>query len=287
MLRASLGEGDMTTDIYLFGRTAAELARLARQAALVEPETEELFIRAGITSGMHVLEIGSGAGDVAILAGRLVRPDGSVLGVEGSPASAELANHRALAAANVGVRVEVGDLNTYQPSRSFDALIGRFILPYLADPAGTLRRLSAHVRPGGAIAFMEFDVTRIESVPKMRLFTEAASWIMRAFEGSGISPSFGSSLGSVFRDAGLPWPYMTSFQKASCGPAGTYWLLAETVRTLLPQIVALGIATGDEVDIDTLFDRLREEAVAARATVYSPRWVGAWANLPVGGSASG
>jgi hypothetical protein len=64
----------MATNTYLFGRSAGELQRLARQAALVEPETEELFLRSGIIAGMNVLEIGSGAGDVAMLAGRMVRP---------------------------------------------------------------------------------------------------------------------------------------------------------------------------------------------------------------------
>src|SRR5271155_2711015 len=106
------GGNEMATDTYLFGRSAGELQRLARQAALVEPETEELFLRSGITAGMHVLEIGSGAGDVAILAGRLVRPNGSVLGVERSAYSVGLATDRVAAAANVKVRFEVGDINS-------------------------------------------------------------------------------------------------------------------------------------------------------------------------------
>jgi SAM-dependent methyltransferase len=224
----------VSTDSYMFGRSTGELQRLARQAALVEPETEELFLRSGITAGMRVLEIGSGAGDVAILAGRLVRPNGSVHGIERSADSVSLATGRAAAAANVETRFEVGDINTYQPSTIYDALVGRFVLPYLDDPPNVLRRLASCVRPGGVIAFMEFDVTRIGSVPEAPLFQAMAAWIKGAFEGSGIDPGLGSSLGAIFRDAGLPWPHMTSFQKASCGPDGFYWLFAETVRTLLP-----------------------------------------------------
>ena len=271
----------MTNDNYMFGRSARELRRLAQQAALVEPETEELFRRAGITAGMHVLDIGSGAGDVAMLAGRLVRPTGTVHGVERSADSVALATNRAAAAANIAVRFEEGDLDTYQPSFRYDALIGRFVLPYLTDPPGALRRLASHVRPGGVIAFMEFDVTRISSTPEAPLFASVASWITGAFEGIGIDPALGSSLGAVFRDAALPWPHMTSFQKASCGPDGFYWLFAETVRTLLPHIVHLGIATAEKVDVETLATRLRDEAVSARLTVFSPRWVGAWVRVPM------
>jgi tRNA A58 N-methylase Trm61 len=66
---------------YLLGQSEGELRRLARRSALIEPETEDLFRRFGITAGMHVLEIGSGAGDVTMLGGRLVRPNGTVLGI--------------------------------------------------------------------------------------------------------------------------------------------------------------------------------------------------------------
>ena len=129
---------------------------------------------------------------------------------------------------------------------------------------------------------MEFDVTRISSVPEAPLFATMAAWIKRAFEGSGINPSLGSSLAAVFRDAGLHWPYMTSYQKACCGPDGFYWLFAETVRTLLPHIVRLGLATAEQVDVESLAARLREEAVATRLTTFSPSWVGAWVRKPLG-----
>jgi SAM-dependent methyltransferase len=273
----------MSASSYLFGESTGELQRLARQAALVEPETEELFRRAGITAGMHVLDIGSGAGDVALLMGRLVRPGGSVLGIERSADSIALATQRVAAAANVPVRFEMGNLNTYEPAAAYDAVVGRFVLPYLADPPGVLRRLASYVRPGGIIALMEFDVTRIESVPEAPLFRTIATWIRQAFEGSGIDPALGFRLGAVFRDAGLPWPHMSSFQKASGGPDGFYWLFAETVRTLLPQIERLGLASAEQVDIDSLAGRLRDEAIATRLTAFSPRWVGAWVRVSVPG----
>jgi SAM-dependent methyltransferase len=271
----------MATDTYIFGQSAGELQRLTRQAALFEPETEDLFRRAGITAGMHVLDIGSGAGDVALLVGRLVRPGGSVVGIEQSADSITLATRRAEAFGNVPVRFEVGELNTYEPSATYDAVVGRFVLPYLADPPGVLRRLAAHVRPGGVIAFMEFDLTRRESVPEAPLYHTVVTWITRAFEASGTNPALGSSLAALFRDAGLPWPSLMSFQKASCGPDGDYWALADQVRILLPQIERLGLASAEQVDIASLESRLREEAIATRLTAFLARIVGAWVRVPV------
>jgi hypothetical protein len=60
----------------------------------------------------------------------------------------------------------------------------------------------------------------------------------------------------------------------------SYEWLAETVRTLLPMIVQTGVATKEEIDIDTLADRLREDVVGGRGVVYSPVYVGAWTRKP-------
>jgi ubiquinone/menaquinone biosynthesis C-methylase UbiE len=264
---------------YILGHSTVEFWRLARQAGLAERETEELFRTAGISAGMQVLEIGSGAGDVAMLVGRLVRPGGSVHGIEQHADSAALAAERVAAVGNVSVRFEIGNLESYAPTGGYDALVGRFVLPYLSNPSATLRHLASCLNPGAVIAFMEFDATKISSVPESLLVRRVCDWITEAFKES-INPSLGSSLGAIFHSAGLPWPQMTSFQKVCCGPDGFYWWLAELVRAVLPNIVRLGLATAEEVDIDTLETRLQEEAVAKQLTLFGPRWVGAWTRLP-------
>ena len=103
----------MPPNDYFPGHTTEEFQRLTRQAGLAERETEELFRIAGISAGMQVLEIGSGAGDVAMLAGRLVHSNGSVLGIEQHADSAALAAERVAAVGNVNVRFEVGNLDSY------------------------------------------------------------------------------------------------------------------------------------------------------------------------------
>jgi hypothetical protein len=61
------------------------------------------------------------------------------------------------------------------------------------------------------------------------------------------------------------------------GPdSGAYQYAAETMRTLLPLIVKLGIATAEEVDVDTLAARLRDETVAAGASIVPAFMIGAW-----------
>ena len=80
---------------YALGRSGAEEQRLQRQAMFLAPVTRRLFAAAGIGPGMKVLDIGSGAGDVALLAAERVGLHGRVIGVDMHPALVETARRRA------------------------------------------------------------------------------------------------------------------------------------------------------------------------------------------------
>src|SRR5260370_13452967 len=75
------------TPPYTLGSTDAEHERLIRQAAHLAPYTERFFRDTVIASRQRVLDIGSGVGDVAMLAAQLVRPSGEVVGIERDPRS--------------------------------------------------------------------------------------------------------------------------------------------------------------------------------------------------------
>ena len=68
-------------DAYVLGHTVDEFDRLIEQAAFLGELTEHMLIHAGLGHGIHVLDIGCGAGDVQFLAARLVGAEGHVIGV--------------------------------------------------------------------------------------------------------------------------------------------------------------------------------------------------------------
>ena len=76
---------DRAASAYVLGHSERELERLRLQAQLIDPITRQFLIEAGIAPGMRVLDVGCGAGDVALLAADLVGPTGQVVGVD-SPA---------------------------------------------------------------------------------------------------------------------------------------------------------------------------------------------------------
>jgi 2-polyprenyl-3-methyl-5-hydroxy-6-metoxy-1,4-benzoquinol methylase len=265
---------------YPLGYSEQEARRLAEQGALLEEFTAELFQRAGLRQGMQVLDIGCGVGDVALLAARLVGPQGAVLGIDRAASSVETARARASALGVGHARFEQADLTNFGTGQTFDALVGRLVLLYLPDSAATLRRLSGYLRPGGIIAFQEFDMSATSQVPASELFLEVRGWLLSAFAAAGAQLDMGTKLYSCFLHAGLPPPHMTAATPVACGPAtGGYAYVVAVLRSLLPLIERTGIATAAQIDIDTLAERMRDDAIARERVLFLPRVVGAWTAL--------
>jgi SAM-dependent methyltransferase len=223
-------------------------------------------------------------GDVSLLAARLVGPKGAVLGIDRAASSVQTARGRATALGVAHARFEQADLASFETDQTFDALAGRLVLLYLPDPAGTLRRLSHYLRPGGIVACQEFDMTATSQVPPGELFVKVRSWVLAAFTAAGAELDMGTKLYSSFLRAGFPPPDMAAATPIVCGPAPTgYGYLVGVLRSLLPLIERTGIASAAEIDIDTLAMRMHEDALIHERVMFLPRVVGAWTALPLSG----
>src|SRR5258706_12141755 len=126
---------------YVLGHSERELARLRAQARLIDPITRRFLLEAGIDSGMRVLDVGSGAGDVAFVAAELVGETGEVVGVDRSSAALTVARDRASERGLANVSFLQGDPASMAFGRPFDAAIGRYVLQFQSDPVGMLRKI--------------------------------------------------------------------------------------------------------------------------------------------------
>ena len=267
---------------YALGHSSRELDRLSFQGTVFAPYTRHVLMEAGLTAGMRVLDVGSGGGDVSFLAAELVGSNGCVVGVDRSAAAVARARTRAIRRNIPNVAFEVGDAATMHFDRPFDAIIGRFVLMYQDDPVTSLRNMVRHVREGGVVAFQEADTTTCRSWPVVPTFDAAAGWLSEALRGSGARPELGLEMHSLFLDCGLPGPSMrmdTFVSGEENSPV--YKLLAEAVRSLVPTLEKLNIASAAQVEIETLTDRMRTEVLAKRAVAMSYGLVGAWAKKPL------
>jgi ubiquinone/menaquinone biosynthesis C-methylase UbiE len=269
---------------YVLGYSEHEQKRLLMQARILRGWTERFFRAAGIGPGMRVLDLGCGMGDVSLLAAGLVGPTGSVLGIDRDEAALGKARERAAQqGCSAWVNFVQADLNDFQSEQPLDAVVGRYILLYQSDPVGTVRRLAVLVRSGGLLVFHEFDfgspvIMWPEPPP---LWQRSIQLLAEAFRRTGATPEFGLRLTRTFLDAGLPWPTILAEVPIGGEPGSyVYGWLAEAIRSALPRIEQFHLATAEELQIDTLAQRLEAEAVACRVQLIGPTQFGAWARKP-------
>jgi SAM-dependent methyltransferase len=267
------------TPDYVFSDRTDEQKRLASQAALFDPLTERVFRAAGVGGGMRVLDLGSGAGDVAILAARLVGRDGEVVGVERDPEAVASATARVAKAGLANVRFTPANVETLEGVPGpFDAVVGRLVLMYLPQPVAALRRAAELVRPGGLVCFHEGDMAYDWAAPMTPLWVQMRGWFLATLKRANVAPRMGLSLYPTFIAAGLPAPELRI--ECAAGNGEIAWAWANVLRGVLPLMERLGIATADKMAPDTLADRLQDDLRAANGIVISPPMIGAWARLP-------
>jgi SAM-dependent methyltransferase len=275
----------MTTQqepVYVLGRSDRETQRLQRQAQLYNPLTRRLLIAAGVGQGMRVLDIGSGAGDVALLLADLVGPSGHVVGIDIDGTILEVARRRIQAVGWANVDFVEGDARTVSVEGQFDAVVGRFVLGYVSDPVQLLRVCVHRLRPAGLIVFQAQDATSFfDTAPPCSIVDAWRGWAQRGLRATGHSaPAY--RYRELFCEAGLTEPRMC--YEAPIG-GGVDWIgyetMADLARGIRPALLQHGIATDAEMDVETLADRLRAHVVENHGVFRCMPAVGIWARAAV------
>ena len=267
---------------YPLGSTNAEQERLIRQAARLAPLMERFFRDAGIGPGQRVLDVGSGVGDVAILAARLVGPSGEVVGIERDSRSITRARARAAEAGLHNVNFIQCDVYEVLNERPFDGAVGRLILMFLADPVAALRSFHRLVRPGGVLAFQEQSWAPCFTLWRhLPLWSAAVSLDCEILRRCGANPDMGLDLYRMFLEAGLPAPTVHMEVPFGNDPSFVRWIY-EVLCSLLPRIQHLNLSLETVGDLGTLPERLQIEVSASKSVVSWMALIGAWARKPSG-----
>ncbi|HEY1240764.1 MAG TPA: class I SAM-dependent methyltransferase [Bryobacteraceae bacterium] len=266
---------------YLLGYSDHERRRLALQAAVLNPLTEGFLVRAGLGPGMRVLDLGCGVGEVALIAARLVAPRGHVTAIDVDAAALEISRARASAAGMAHLSFEQVNVVEHHAPQPYDAVIGRHILIHTPDPFAVLRQAAAQVHPGGIVAFQEYDLSRAyPHTPAKPLFEKTFQSLIDLFTRAAHA-DIGVRLFQMFHDAGLTHVQSRAeFLLDGGADCPFYEWIAETTRSLVPKLEALGIATANEIDADTLSDRLKQEALTVGGCVASPVMIGTYGRRP-------
>lgn len=265
---------------YALGYADIEHDRLLRQARRIEAITERFLRAAGLGEGLRVLDLGSGLGDVALLAARIVGPSGKVVGIERDERSVERARARAAEARLSNLSFVQSDLRRIAESGPYDALIGRFILQFLPDPVVALQSTAQLIRPDGIVAFQEVAWAPSRAANRgLPLWSACASAAHDAIVRAGGNTDIGLALHAIFVDAGLPAPQMTVDMPMKATREHVLWahdLLLSVRRG--PQWDAASVSVLG--DLESLADRLMTEVADAKASVASVAVIGASSHRP-------
>lgn len=109
--------------------------------------------RLGVAAGWRVVDVGAGAGDVAVALAEIVGRSGRVYAVDSDPAARdETARAAAAHTQVVAITQRAEDLQLPEP---VDLAFCRFLLLHVVDPVKVLARMRAAVRPGGWVVAQE------------------------------------------------------------------------------------------------------------------------------------
>ena len=268
------------TSEYVMGHDERERRRLALQASILNPFTEHLLRRAGISAGMRVLDIGCGVGDVSLLAARIVGRSGRITSLDFDARALEKLQERACAEMLSNIECVEGNVHDWDSGARFDAVIGRHILIHSKDPLQVLRQSAGMLQPRGLAVFHEYDFSVMHRAwPPAPVRDRTMEVFDRFFERTCFS-NMGSRLWTLLVEAGFDNPDCRAEYPIDGGPESVYFeWFAESLRSILPRAIALGIVSEREIDIDTLEERLRAENAATKSGLPAPTMIGAFARL--------
>lgn len=126
-----------------------------------DPRWRRFLVSLIADDALNVLDVACGTAAVSIELARRV-PTRSVTGVDQSVDMLE-AGRKRVAAAGLADRVELREGRAESlpfDDAQFDALTFTYLLRYVDDPRATLAELARVVRPGAAVAMLEFAVPR-------------------------------------------------------------------------------------------------------------------------------
>ena len=268
----------LTQSDYVLGHTPIEQQRLIRQARFLAPATAHFLQDAGIVSGMRVLDIGCGMGDVTLLVAQIVGPAGRVVSIDLDQASIETAQRRASAVGLDNTAFHRADLLAFTDARPFDAIVGRLVLEFLPDPTAAICRLAGLLRPGGIMALQEPSWKIWLAYTSHLPLRMAVTTLLRdAFVAGGANTEMELPLHQGFMAAGLTPPQLRLELPIGDSPEFR-GLLHDLLLAVWTRAEAHGLPLNSLGNPETLASRLNDELDDHRAFASFVALVGAFAS---------
>lgn len=256
MTAATLDEDD-----YIIGTNDAEIARLGLQHTVWKAASEAAWGRAGIKSGMTVMDIGAGPGYAAFDLARRVGPEGRVIAVDQSALFLDALREEADRHGLHNIETLECDLAELDWPRAIcDVVWSRWCLSFLPDPDGALAGIDRALKPGGTFVALEYvDYRSVDMIPSSQVFRDFIEAVERSWRHYEGDPDIARRFPELF--AGLGWTMMSTTPHIhATRPGETVWNWPFSWFEQAPgRLVELGFLTQEQADGFTHFIHERNE----------------------------
>ena len=184
----------------------AELARLDRQASVMVDQEVALLRSLGLADGQRVLDVGCGAGGLAIAMARHLLA-ATVLGIDPNPVMTERAE-QARAQQNIGnCKFKIGNalaLPLLDASRDF--VVSRLVLQHLSAPHEAVAEIHRVLVPGGHCVLIDADDGGVVVHPEPRGYARMMDTVQAIKIDMGANRKVGRELPALLTAAGFQAP---------------------------------------------------------------------------------
>ena len=186
---------------YLLGTNDSELDRLGEQHEIWRDIAEALLDRAGVASGMTVLDLGCGPGFVTEDLARRVGPSGRVVALDESPRWHEVLRARDFAAPVELIESKIQDADLGE--QRFDAIFSRWVFSFFDDLDSVCRQVQRALKPGGRLIVQDYNHEGISTFPKSEGFEAVIRATREYYRHAGGDSWVMGSLPGAARRAGM------------------------------------------------------------------------------------
>ena len=236
---------------YVLDSSDEDLQRLLSIAELSAEPTRTAFRKIGMKPGWRAIDCGCGPlGALAVMA-EMVGPEGRVVGIDFSEPAVQRARSIAstLGLDNVEVRVgDVHDVDEQALGGAFDVAYTRLFLVHQRDPAQTMERIAALLRPGGwIIAHEPLRSPPPRSSPPLDALTTYWELLNDMVERLGAPQGSVDALARRARESGLEVVETSGFFQI-IPPEQGFDLHASTIAAAKSRAIQSGVGSGAEID---------------------------------------
>jgi len=260
---------NMLNSTYIIKGGDVGARRLKVLANATWPDSFDFLRRSGLKSGMSLLDVGCGSGEVTLRLAEYLGPTSELVGIDVDQSAIEIARKNA---SNYSwpPRYEVFDImkGVSPNKRAYDFVYVRFLLTHLTNPMIALKNIYNSLRTGSKLVVEDIDFRGHFCHPPNREFKSYLSLYKQASLRKGTNPDIGPRLPVLMKESGFKSiDLKVTLPTFTSGPGKEMALL--TLRAIREELLVAGLIK--KQDLEELISGLENYTKDQESMMSLPR----------------